>query len=140
MAYVAHDRLLALDHIQRLCALTARLDLAPGPGGSRMSDHRSTLDALGSEIATLFPGVVTRATISTLYPSSQLVGHCDPPCAGGGTRYHIPIQMNDGCWVFHDGTWSQLELGRTYEMDPTLTHGAVNWGSTVRLHLLVDIS
>ena len=53
-------------------------------------------------------------------------------------RYHIPLQINPGCWVFSDCVWQQLELGVVYEMDPTKPHGAVNWGDTVRLHLLID--
>lgn len=71
-----------------------------------------------------------------LYPSSQLVGHKDPPIKG--LRYHIPIQTNPDNWVFHDGVWQQLEVGKIYTMDPALVHGAVNWSHEVRIHLIID--
>lgn len=71
-----------------------------------------------------------------LYPSAQLVGHRDPPI--DGVRHHIPLALNDGCWVFHAGMWRQLEEGHCYIMDPTEQHGAVNWGPTRRIHLAID--
>jgi len=46
--------------------------------------------------------------------------------------------VNDGCWSFHDGVWQQLDVGLAYEMDPTIVHGAVNWGASTRLHLMID--
>ena len=119
MAYVERVGVLAPEDIASYTALALRADLAPGPGGSR--------------ITPLGQGW----NVVALYPSSQLVGHTDPPIKG--TRYHVPIQMNDGCWVFSGGEWRQLEVGHTYEMDPTEVHGAVNWGHTLRLHLMVDV-
>jgi hypothetical protein len=100
--------------------LTA-VDLAPGPGGSRISEPF----ALGSR--------PWRAV--ALYPSAQIVGHVDVGC---GTRLHVPIEMNEGCWVFHDGDWQSLTIGQPYLMDPTRVHGSVNWGSTVRVHLMTE--
>lgn len=94
-------------------------DLAPGPGGSR-----------------IVPLGRSGVRVVALYPSSQLVAHRDPPIVG--TRYHIPLVLNPGCWVLHGGTWQQLELGRVYAMDPTQEHGAVNWGAERRLHLIWD--
>ena len=77
------------------------------------------------------------ARIVALYPSCQLVKHCDPPIRG--QRHHMPLVLNDGCWVYHDGTWQQLEVGHLYQMDQTKPHGAVNWGDEVRLHLMIDV-
>ena len=75
--------------------------------------------------------------VVALYPSSQLVAHCDPPIIG--KRFHIPLVVNEGCWAFHTGTWQQLEVGKVYQMDPTQEHGAVNWGTTIRTHLILDM-
>lgn len=138
--YIKHDKKLPPEYVARLAEKAKRLDIAPGAGGSRFAPWRQTVEVLGEELRDLFPGTLCRATVVALYPSQQLVGHTDPAPAGEGKRYHIPIQMNEGCWVFHDGVWSQLELGCLYEMDPTLVHGAVNWGAEVRLHLMVDIA
>jgi aspartyl/asparaginyl beta-hydroxylase (cupin superfamily) len=78
-----------------------------------------------------------RGGFVALYPSSQLVAHRDPPITG--TRFHVPLVVNDGCWVFHGGWWQQLQLGHLYAMDPTVEHGAVNWGTDRRVHLMVDV-
>ena len=103
----------------------ARANLAPGPGGACMVPV--ALDG--------WPDA--RAQLVALWPSRQIAAHTDPPIKG--RRYHIPIETNDGCWVFHGGEWAQLKVGYCYEMDPTVIHGAVNWGSAVRVHLMVDV-
>lgn len=72
-----------------------------------------------------------------LYPSSQIVAHKDPPIEG--TRYHIPLVLNSLCWVYHAGDWQHLIEGVCYVMDPTLIHGAVNWGTEPRIHLSIDM-
>lgn len=73
-----------------------------------------------------------------LQPSQQIVAHVDrEPIVA--RRYHLPLRSNPGCWVFHSGGWQQLQIGRLYEMDPTRPHGAVNWGDTLRVHLLLDV-
>ena len=101
---------------------STRIDLAPGPGASRITPIGSRWGGFASVVA--------------VYPSAQLVAHKDAPIAG--FRYHIPLDLNDGCWVFHEGTWQQLEVGHLYLMNPAQTHGAVNWGPTRRLHLILD--
>jgi hypothetical protein len=110
-----------------------KTDLAPGPGGSRITPFpldnslKDVISSLGTDLRTMFV---------VLYPSSQLVGHKDPPLPS--IRYHIPLIVNPGCWVFHDSSWQQLEVGHIYEMDQTKVHGAVNWGPDIRIHLIVD--
>ncbi len=104
----------------------AAANLKPGPGGSCMVPVRLDM-----------PGFAGRAQFVALWPSRQIVGHTDPPIPG--RRYHIPIDTNANCWVFHGGEWMRLEVGHWYEMDPTVIHGAVNWGSTVRVHLMIDV-
>ena len=123
--------------ITRLRGLTGVLDLAPGPGGSRMSDYDQTSQIYQPELEDDFPGWI-RSTVIALYPGAQIPSHVDVPIRPNLTCWHIPLQINSGCWAFHDGHWQQLLLGRVYQMDPTKPHGAGNWGDTVRLHLIVD--
>ena len=125
MAYHEQPDRLTPDQVTAFLALSTRMDLSPGPGGSRMTPV---------DVSATFPG--SRSMFVALYPSAQLVAHRDPPITG--TRVHYPLQVNDGCWVFHEGDWRQLEIGHGYAMDPTGLHGAVNWGSELRLHLMVD--
>jgi hypothetical protein len=105
----------------------ATVDLAPGPGGSRITPIGPV--AVGRRHG--------RGAYVSLEPSSQLVAHCDPPIVG--VRVHLPLVVNPGCWAFHLGVWQRLDVGRVYLMDPTKPHGAVNWGTTRRLHLMVDL-
>ena len=118
MAYVERAGAVSADEIAQADRRARAADIAPGPGGSRITP------------------IGDGWSVVALYPSSQLVGHTDPPIQG--RRYHVPIQTNAGCCVFSDGVWQQLVEGHIYEMDPTVVHGAVNWGHTLRLHLMVD--
>ncbi len=118
--------------VAALVDLARTIDLAPGPGGSRMTPIAGAQAIVGASI----PGLWAQALIVVLLPSAQLVGHCDPPIAG--TRVHLPIVSNADCWSFSDGVWQQLVIGTGYAMDPTKPHGAVNWGATPRLHLMID--
>lgn len=141
MAYVEQPWALTPNDLARVREVVKALDLAPGPGGSRITPvpeslHAAMLEAIGM-------GNYERVAVVVLYPSSQLVGHCDPPLPRSvrgvdPTRIHVPLDVNDGCWVFHAGTWQQLQVGHAYQMDPTQVHGAVNWGATVRKHLILD--
>lgn len=110
-----------------------RVDLTRlGPGGSRMCPIAELLTI----VQACWPKTDLAVQVVLLGPSRQIVAHRDPPIPG--TRYHVPVIVNAGCWSFHGGTWRQLEVGHVYEMDPTIVHGAVNWGPTTRVHLMVD--
>lgn len=125
---------LTTEQINDLIALSRGVDLRPGPGGARITP--CALDAYWMAWWSAL-GQVQSAMFIALQPTSQIPAHTDQPIPG--RRYHVPIQVNDGCWVFHDGQWLQLNVGRIYEMDPSQTHGAVNWGTTPRSHLIVDV-
>lgn len=118
-------------------ALTA-FDITPGPGGSRMADYAEAMAAYRQHpwLQQALPSLWWLVTVIVLEPSAQIVAHTDPPIRG--VRYHLPLEQNDGCWSFHAGRWQQLQTGRLYRMDPTQSHGAVNWGATVRRHLIID--
>lgn len=124
--------------LAHLLEIALRLDLPPGPGGSRMADFAQA-EAAYQQVTTLraaFPNPWVSVTVIALEPSAQIVAHCDQ--RQSPRRYHIPLQQNPGCWSFHAGTWQQLETGRIYRMDPAEEHGAVNWGATRRLQLILD--
>lgn len=130
--YVEHGSDVGRDAVAAVLDVARTLDLAPGPGGSRITPI--PLDRLPLLVG--LPIALHRAAVVALYPSAQLVGHTDPPVPN--ERYHVPLDMNEGCWVFSDGVWQQLAVGHVYQMDPTKVHGAVNWGASVRLHLMLD--
>jgi len=116
-----------------------RLDLSVPKTGSGMTNEQETLAVFTPLLQSRFPGEWIYATVISLNPSAQLVAHVDAPFPQPGVRYHLPLQLNPGCWCYHDGVWQQLELGKVYAMDLTCVHGAVNWGDNVRLHLIMDV-
>lgn len=128
---------LSPEQVEALLAVSRTLDLAPGPNGSRMSDYTETTAIFRGATFNPLPGRIQLATFVALYPSSQIVAHCDPPIQG--RRHHFPLLLNPHSWVFHAGEWQQLEIGRVYQMDPSELHGAVNWGDSMRLHLILDV-
>lgn len=130
--YIEQPQRIEADKLFPLCG---QLDLSPGPGGSRFSDSASKI--FHPFLRNLFPQEWKTSMVMALQPSAQIVAHIDTPI--NGSRYHVPLTSNPGCWAFHDGTWQQLEVGHVYLMDPTLPHGAVNWGATIRLSLVIDL-
>lgn len=120
-----------------LLDVLTKTNVQPGPGGSRIIEASADLMALTRRAWQDF-GPVTRFAVVLLWPSSQIVAHADAPI-GTSVRFHTPLQTNAGCWSFSEGIWQQLDLGKTYRMDPTKPHGAVNWGDTLRLHLMIDV-
>lgn len=127
---------LAPGQVEALQALLPQLDLAPGPGGSRITPLATLTDAALAIIGTAW-GAGEHVAAIILYPSSQLVAHVDPPLPA--PRLHLPLAVNPGCWSFSDGVWQQLEVGGVYRMNPAVVHGAVNWGPTPRIHLMLDL-
>lgn len=72
-------------------------------------------------------------------PCGHIPFHTDRMDEQWQSRYHIVLQTNPQSWTYHDGTWQQLNMGGIYQMDPRKEHAAINLGSTVRLHLVVDL-
>lgn len=88
-------------------------------------------------LANIFPGEWLDTMIVSVMPLGMLHPHRDG--FKPGTRHHLVLQSNPMSWCFHDGEWQQLEAGGIYTMEPTKTHGAVNWGDKPRIHLVVDL-
>jgi quercetin dioxygenase-like cupin family protein len=133
--YHPHPLKLSPEQLERFRHLATCVDISPGPGGSRMSDHAETERVFGPDLQPVLAGPYQHVTVVALYPGAQIHAHTD---VFRGIRHHIPLVLNDGCWVFSAGDWQQLEAGQVYSMNPNLLHGAVNWGATRRLHLIVD--
>lgn len=135
MAYLDRGHALSATDVEDVLDTITRAGITPGPGGSRIVPLESP--QIAAWVRETDRSLRTLAAVG-LWPSSQLVAHRDAPITG--RRFHLPIQTNPDCWSFHDGVWSQLQVGKAYEMDPTGWHGAVNWGTEIRWHLMIDLS
>lgn len=88
--------------------------------------------------------VVHQVRLVGLLPGQQIPLHVDAKADCPGVRYHVPLQTNRHALVFSENAQGvlhcqELEVRRAYQMDPTQPHGAVNWGDTLRLHLMIDV-
>jgi len=122
-------------HLPELIALACTVPMRRT--ASYISHPNETPPALKTLARAILQQPPTRTSVVTLLPMQQIPAHTDPPIHG--KRFHLPLLVNDGCWSFSDGCWQHLLPGRVYQVDPSLVHGAVNWGPTPRLHLLVDV-
>lgn len=131
--------------IDACVALTKHLDIQPGPGGSRLLEIPAEYAAQYRELwhETGFAISRSRLWVAALWPSAQIVGHKDAPLGGFEaarvTRYHLPIQTNNECWSLSGKAWRQLKKGWLYTLNPAEWHGSVNWGTEVRVHLVIDV-
>lgn len=105
---------------------------------SEVEETKTACREILPALQEILPGPYGWFRLVGLRPSQQIVAHADPPIPGD--RYHLPILTNSGCWTFHAGVWQRLEVGSLYQMSPAEPHGAVNWGDTLRVHLLLDTS
>jgi hypothetical protein len=104
--------------------------------GVFQSDSTITSEVYGPVLKELFPWPWPYCNLTAIGTSKQIHGHTDPFTLT--IRYHIPLLTNNECWNFHGGTWEQLQEGAVYTMDPTKFHGSVNWGTSTRIHLVID--
>ena len=119
-----------------------RLSFQMHPAGYGHVDRGQDLvrELFSPFLAPCWPGAWDFCTVVRLDPGGQLPLHTDDTThtRPGARRHHLVLRTNPLCWLFHGGAWQQLEEGGLYTMDPTVPHGGVNWGATVRLHLVVD--
>ena len=130
------------DQVAHLLGLALSLNLQPGPGGAGMTDSALTLETFWPVLMGFLPGRWANTRVVGLWPSQQIPLHADTPIAA--IRHHIPLQLNRRCMQFTENAngvliCQHLEEGQDYTLDPTLPHGAVNWGSELRLHLMIDV-
>lgn len=103
------------------------------PGWGSVTDVK-----LQEDFGALLGGEWKDALLIGMKPGAMIPLHSDPPDHPESTRVHIVLATNDRCWSYHDGAWQQLAVGGHYCMDPASEHAAVNFGSTIRYHLVVD--
>lgn len=124
--------------LQEMADRFLRLDVAWTP-----SDYGTTTEHRGhpykADLASVLPGDWVASMLVLIRPGGNIRMHQDVPEREGLTRYHVVLSTNDRCWNYHDGDWQQLELGGIYTVDPTREHASINWGETMRVHLVVDV-
>ena len=57
----------------------------------------------------------------------------------GGLRLHVPIITNDKVNFIVDGRKVNMGVGELWALDTSYTHSVTNFGSTNRIHLVMDV-
>jgi hypothetical protein len=53
-------------------------------------------------------------------------------------RIHLPVITNESAYLILDGRRLHLPVGHLWKLDPVHRHGACNFGSEARVHMLMD--
>lgn len=73
-------------------------------------------------------------------PGSFAPMHTDPQRPDWGTRVHVPILTNPGCWhQWEGGERVHFEVGKAYSFDTMTAHSLGNDGTTERVHLVFEV-
>lgn len=115
-----------------------RFDESPSGYGSTSDQQERVREVFFPHVGSLFPGEWPYAMVTVVHPNGGIPPHRDAPLPAGVRRYHLVLETNEYAWSLHDGEWCQFEAGSVYELDPAKLHASINWGSTPRIHLVVD--
>jgi hypothetical protein len=92
--------------------------------------------------------VVVQADIARMRPvTGDTVMHTDTRYHQRySRRYNIAISTNTDCWLYHysydlntGGQRDHINEGEMWELNNKIVHTAVNYGSTWRTHLIIDV-
>lgn len=123
--------------LQELAARHQRFGFTSEPSGYETSAvHAERIRDAYPELASVLPGTWATAMLAIVHKGGNIPVHRD---ALEGVRHHLVLQTNDRCWNYHDGDWQQLELGGIYTVDPSKEHASINFGDSLRVHLVVDV-
>ncbi len=93
-----------------------------------------------SDLMWLFPSCrATSLAISTLNAGDYVPPHRDTCASDWISRVHVPIVTNPGCFFMIGGLYHHMEVGMSYQVNPSLPHAVSNAGPTTRVHLMFDV-
>ncbi len=108
------------------------------PLGYLTTDNERTMAVYWPILQSAFPGVWNKCFLSIVWPNGgTIMAHADMDVAGQ-ERQHLVMKTNPDSWCMHDGRVQQLDAGGIYTMDATKVHAAMNWGTDVRVHFVID--
>ncbi len=97
--------------------------------------------SLVDQVLGLYPsGYVRKLLLLSKVLSGQSIPlHADLDDAGCEQRVHVPLTTNPGCIFSCDSERFHMEVGKAYQINPTLRHGVENFGSSERIHLMFNV-
>jgi hypothetical protein len=92
-------------------------------------------------VQTLFPNFkMVRGEIVNLTPGKSLTPHIDIHWFHKESkRIHVPVITNTESFLTFEGRQYQLLSGKVYEINNRIMHSGFNYGTTDRVHVIIDL-
>jgi quercetin dioxygenase-like cupin family protein len=101
--------------------------------------HEQT-ESLVTTVLREFPDCTdTYRAITTIHPGDYVPHHTDTLPEGWRSRIHIPLVTNPEAWFIVSGKEHHLEVGMSYQVNPSIPHAVRNAGPSSRIHLMFDV-
>ena len=84
-------------------------------------------------------GIPALRMLSVIMPGNSIEAHSDPQEPDWLTRLHIPLTTNDQSIFYIAGQPNHFEVGKAYHVDTRVEHAIENYGSTPRIHFMLDV-
>jgi hypothetical protein len=78
-------------------------------------------------------------SITAINAGDYVPYHTDTCSPDWITRIHVPIVTNPHTWFLIDGLAHHMEVGMSYQVNPSKPHAVSNFGDKTRIHLMFDI-
>lgn len=92
------------------------------------------------KLETLYLGKAGKVIFAKLLPEKFIKPHADSGYyLTNCRRCHVPILTNEWVHFFAGNEWMILEEGDLYELNNNVVHSVINYSSSPRIHLIIDI-
>lgn len=111
-----------------------------------MCAFRQPIDYL-MKLTGIADPVLVQADIAYMQPGGDTVMHTDTRYTQRySRRFNIALETNPDCYLYHvsydlenGGVRDHIEPGELWELNNKIAHTAVNYGTTWRTHLIIDV-
>lgn len=81
----------------------------------------------------------TYRSITTIHPGDYVPHHTDTLVPGWLSRIHVPLVTNPEAWFITLGVEHHMDVGKAYQVNPSIPHAVRNAGKASRIHLMFDV-
>ena len=114
-------------------------ELKPAMAHGNWHGLQEVTEPLVQSIMQQVTGIPALRMLSVIMPGNSIEAHSDPQEPNWLTRLHIPLTTNDQSIFYIAGQPNHFEVGKAYHVDTRIEHAIENYGSTPRIHFMLDI-
>ena len=120
------------------CLISRPEQLVETPGRKVLQNG---VDSIVKFVQQLFPQFkLVRGEIVNLLPGRSLTPHIDIHWFHKESkRIHVPILTNSDSFLTFEDRPYQLRIGKVYEINNRIVHSGFNYGTTDRVHVIIDM-